>query len=503
VKNKNLPRLANNWISAIGAVIAVVAFVFIVLIIAFDFITGSKNQYLGILAYMVIPPFVVLGLILIPVGMYLNWRRRKKTGEVKPQQWPRIDFNDKRHRQAAAIFAIGTAIFITASAYGTYEAYHYSESVEFCGTLCHTVMQPEYTTYQNSPHARVKCTECHVGAGAGWYTKSKLSGAYQVYAVIANVYPRPIPTPVKNLRPARETCEECHWPERFIGMQQFESHHFMYDDTNTHWPINMLLKTGGGDPQMHEISGIHWHVSSGFEVQYIARDEKRQDIPWVKLINKETGEEEVFQNTDDPLSEADIAKAEVRTMDCMDCHNRPSHIYHSPDNEIDSYLHFERISRSIPEIKKVAVGLLAADYDSTDDVPAKIAASLTETYQKDHPEFYDSSKALIDEAGKMIARAYSQNTFPKMNAKWSDYPNNIGHFYNIGCMRCHEGTHTSDSGKVIPHSCTTCHVILAQGTAEQGKLEMTADGLEFKHPVDIDEAWKEMGCYECHSGQQP
>jgi hypothetical protein len=503
VKNKNLPHLANNWLSAIGAVIAIVAFVFIILIIAFDFLTGSKNQYLGILAYMVIPPFVVFGLALIPIGMYLNWRRRKQTGEVAPQTWPRIDFNDKRHRRAAIIFFIGTAIFVTASAYGTYEAYHYSESVAFCGTLCHTVMQPEYTTYQNSPHARVKCTECHVGAGAGWYTKSKLSGAYQVYAVIANVYPRPIPTPVKNLRPARETCEQCHWPEKFFGSQQFQSDHYLYDENNNHWPINMLLRTGGGDPQMHTISGIHWHVSSGFEVEYIARDEKRQDIPWVKLINRQIGEEVVYQNSDDPLNEDEIGKAEIRTMDCMDCHNRPSHIYRSPDYAVDSYLQFDRISMAIPNIKKAAVELLAARYDSTADVPAQIAASLDETYQQEYPEFYDSSKALISNAAAMIAQIYSQNTFPKMHAKWSDYPNNIGHFYTVGCMRCHEGNHTSKSGSTITHTCTACHIILAQGNIEQSTSEMTTEGFEFKHPVDIGEAWREVGCYECHTGQQP
>ncbi len=98
-------------------------------------------------------------------------------------------------------------------------------------------MEPEHTAYQNSPHARVKCVDCHVGSGAGWYVRSKLSGAYQVYAVLANVYPRPIPTPIKNLRPARETCEQCHWPSHFSGQKEVINTYFKSDEQNTRWTI--------------------------------------------------------------------------------------------------------------------------------------------------------------------------------------------------------------------------------------------------------------------------
>ena len=100
--------------------------------------------------------------------------------------------------------SFGTLVIV---ATGTYKAVELMESVEFCGTTCHKVMSPEYTTYLRSPHARVRCTQCHIGPGADWFVQSKLSGSWQLVSVALNLYPRPIPTPVHNLRPSRETCE--------------------------------------------------------------------------------------------------------------------------------------------------------------------------------------------------------------------------------------------------------------------------------------------------------
>lgn len=501
--NRNLPHLFSNWISVAGAVIAIVITIIILIILGADFITGTSNLYLGILAYMVMPPFLIFGLVLIPVGMYRKWRHLKKTGEVPLQRYPLIDLNNRSHRRAALIFVAGTALFVAMSAYGAYEGYHYSESVAFCGTLCHTVMEPEYITYQHSPHARVRCTACHVGPGAGWYTKSKLSGAYQIYATVADIYPRPIPTPIKNLRPARQTCEQCHWPEKFYGSQQQQFDHYLYDDQNTRWSINMLLKTGGGDPEKRLIQGIHWHVSSNFQIEYIAADKGRQDIPWVKMTDKHTGEVTIFQNSDKPLTKQEISQSQTRIMDCVDCHNRPSHIFRSPDYAVDQYITDGEIPSSMPQIKQIAVKSLAAKYKSSDSALAEIAGRISEFYQKKYPDFHSQNPSLIDSVSTMIQELYSLYFFPEMKTSWSDYPDNIGHFTDIGCMRCHEGKHVSEDRKVIPHKCTACHIILSQGKDEQSLVSMSAAGLEFTHPVGIDQIWREIGCFECHNGVQP
>jgi hypothetical protein len=500
---EKLPPLSYNWTSAVGAVIALVSVVMIVFLLIVNAVAGIKNPYLGIVLYMGLPIFLVTGLLLIPVGMYHAWRTRQKEGAITYFKWPSIDLNIRRHRNAAMIFTFGTLAFILISAVGMYQAYHYTDSVAFCGLTCHKVMTPEYSTYLDSPHARVACVECHIGPGVGWYAKSKLSGLYQVYAVLANVYPRPIKTPISNLRPARETCEQCHWPRQFFGAQQRRFNHFLYDPANTYWPINMLVKVGGGNPATAQTRGIHWHMNPQIKVEYRARDRRRQDIPWVRLTNGLTGETTLFQDVTNPLSPKDLRSGKPRIMDCIDCHNRPSHDLHSPDYAVDFALFSGVIDPGIPEIKKTAVGALAPKYTDKTDAFSKIANTVISFYRKNYPDYAEKNLAKIVNAVVATENAFSRNIFPGMNARWTGYPNNIGHFYFKGCMRCHDGNHRSDNGRVIPNDCRTCHIILSQGRKTTEETINLQQGLDFRHPIDIGGAWKGGVCYECHSGLQP
>jgi len=498
------PRLAYNWISATGLALAAVTAFLMTFLYVIGIFAKETNPYLGIFLYMVMPPVLILGLLLIPVGMFRRWLKVRKTGEEFYPAWPYIDLNRKTHRNAAVIFVFGTILFLGIGAVGSYEAYHFTESVTFCGKTCHEVMKPEYVAYQNSAHARVACVECHVGPGADWFAKSKMSGLYQVYAVIANVYPQPISTPIESLRPARETCEQCHWPGKFFGAQQRIFDHFMYDDENTHWPVNMLVKTGGGDPKTGQVSGIHWHTFISNKIEYIARDERRQEIPWVKATNLKTGKVTIYQNEDEPLTQAAIDSSEVRTLDCMDCHNRPSHIYGSPDEVIDKVLFIDRIDRDLPEIKRIAVEAMAIEYETDEDAKHGIANYITEYYLNEYPDLYREKKNEIEQAVLETQTQFSQNIFPFMKVRWEEYPNNIGHFDSPGCMRCHEGKHISEDGLTsITRDCDACHTIIAQGSGDRAEYSTAEEGLRFRHPEDIDEAWTEMGCYECHTGTQP
>ena len=504
MRELKFPRLAYNWLSKAGAFIAIISGLLMLLFLGISLSGSGENPYFGIFLYMVLPPFLLGGLLLIPIGMFRQWRRWKKYGEETFPKWPYIDFNKRSHRNMTVIFFFGTILFLVVSAVGSYEAYHFTESITFCGKICHKVMKPEHMAYQNSPHARVSCVACHVGPGAGWYAKSKLAGAYQVYAVTFDKFPRPIPTPIKNLRPAQETCEQCHWPDKFFGAQQRQFNHYMYDSENSHWPINMLIKTGGGDPKTGQTAGIHWHMNIGVLVEYIARDERRQDIPYVRITDKTTGRVTVYENTEHPLTEEEMKSAVVRKMDCMDCHNRPSHIYNSPDHAIDVAILTGRIDHTIPDIKKIAVESMAKVYETEDTAMAEIASIVTSFYRREMSELYQQRRTTIDEAIKAIQEAFSQNIFPEMKVRWSDYSNNIGHFIYPGCMRCHEGKHQSQDGLMITRQCRTCHTILSQGSGTREVMATTQDGLDFVHPDEnTGEAWKEMGCYECHSGVQP
>jgi hypothetical protein len=501
--SEKLPRLVYNPVSGVGAALALVCgLAMLTLLVVGSLVEPATNPYFGIFIYAVLPVFLLLGLALVPLGMWRERRRRRREGAAGPR-WPAIDLNRPAHRNALLIFAVGTVLFLVVGSAGTYGAYHYSESVQFCGTTCHAVMEPEYTTYQASPHARVACAECHVGSGAGFYVKSKLSGAYQVYAAAFKKYPRPIPTPIESLRPAQDTCEHCHWPQNIYGAQQKQFNHYMYDDANTHWPINLLIKTGGGDPQTGQTAGIHWHMNIGVRVEYIARDSERQVIPWVRVTDKRTGRVTVYQTSENPLTEAEVAAAKPRIMDCMDCHNRPSHIFRSPDETVDDTLLTGKTPADLPGIKGALVEAMAAEYASKDEAMREIANRVTAHYRKERPEIAAQRVGDLDRAIAAAQEAHSHSIFPAMKVSWSAYPSNIGHFRSVGCMRCHDGKMASAEGVALTNDCRACHTILAQGSGERAQVAATAEGLEFEHPEDIGDTWRDMGCYECHTGVRP
>ncbi len=500
--DRKLPRLAYNRVSILGAFMALVTMLIMTFLYVIDVFATDTNPYFGIFLYMVLPVFLVLGLVLIPLGMIRHWRRWKKTGLAEIPTWPILDLNNPSQRNATLIFFFGTLLFLGATAVGSYQAYHFSESVTFCGKVCHAVMKPEHTAYMHSPHARVACVSCHVGPGADWFAKSKLSGAYQVYAALANVYPRPIGTPIENLRPAQETCEQCHWPQKFFGAQQRRYDHFMYDSANTAWPIDMLIKVGGGDFRSGKVYDIHWHVNPEVQIEYIARDKKRQEIPWVKVTDKKTGAETVYQS-DSPFTAEEITAGQKRVMDCVDCHNRPSHIYNSPDHAIDMAMASGMLATSLPDMKRVAVEAMLGEYETEGQALDSIEARILAYYRENHESLAAGRAGDLDRAVTAVQTEFARNIFPEMKVRWSVYPDNIGHQEWPGCMRCHGGKHTSASGETISHDCRSCHTIRAQGSGDRRQVASTEEGLEFVHPVDIDEAWREMGCFECHSGQQP
>jgi nitrate/TMAO reductase-like tetraheme cytochrome c subunit len=494
----HLPPSYSNIISHAGTVIAVVSLFMFVFLYAQTSISKSERPYEGVVIFMFIPAFLIFGLILIPLGMIRKHRRLRAARPPGPE-FPVLDLNKRYVRNATAIFAAGSILLLFVSALGTYNAYHFTESVTFCGELCHKVMNPEYTTYQTSPHARVPCASCHVGPGASWYVKSKLTGIYQVYATLANVYPRPIPAPIKHLRPARETCEQCHWPQKVYGKQQTLRIHYLPDESNTRWNIEMLLNTGAGNPAFGQKTGIHWHINPDIDVQYVATDAKRQTIPRVILVNRRSGEKTVFTSTEEKPGAPDIAGIPVRVIDCIDCHNQPSHFYQTPSAFINVALTEGRIDLRLPFVKQATVEACLPEYKTAAEAAAGIRTHIRGFYTA---KFADVAGERVAEIEKSIAGtldAYSHNIFPEMKVSWEVYADNIGHMTTPGCFRCHDGQHATPEGKVISKDCGLCHIIYAQGKEGEMAFFKNNRSLEFRHPVDIGEAWKEGTCTDCHS----
>jgi len=494
------PKLYKNMTSLVGAAIALVAAANIAFLVFIDFMSAHPSPYLGIFAYMLMPGVMVAGLLMIPVGMLLERHRRRRHAPSEIPKFPRLDLNDAKQRKTIAVVLSFTVLFVVVSAAGSYRAYEFTDSVQFCGQLCHTVMKPEFTAYQQSPHARVACVDCHVGAGATWYVKSKLSGAYQLYAVTFNKFPRPIPSPVASLRPAPETCEQCHWPKKFWGAQLKVFTHYASDEQNTSRQIRMLIKTGGGDPNIGagQPSGIHWHMNINNEINYVATDAQRQVIPWVEARDRTTGKVEIFTVKDASVTADQIAKAPRRRMDCVDCHNRPTHIYVPPDRSLDNSLSAGRIDSSLPFIKQQALALLTASYNTSDEAKTAIAGGLQTFYEQKYPDVWKNRQGAVRGAIAETQHIFETTIFPEMKVDWRVHPNNIGHFYSQGCFRCHDGNHVSADGKVISKTCDSCHTMLSE-QAGGTEIAGSAKGAQFQHPVDLGDL-TQVNCSDCHNG---
>ncbi len=448
--------LSRNLISGTGVVLATTSGITLVIAFASLIFGYQPNPYAGILVYMILPAIFALGLVLIPIGIARDFRRKRKAGQL-PAKYPNVNFSESGLRNTVMFVAIMTAINVPIFAIASYRGTVYMESTQFCGQTCHQVMDPEFTAYQRSPHARVACVECHIGPGAPWFVRSKISGSYQVLAVAFNLYPRPIPTPIHNLRPARETCEQCHWPERFSGDKLEIKSKFADDEKNSETKDVLLMHIGGRNPDS-KLVGIHGrHLGL---VIYLASDAKRQEIPWVSYRNQD-GTVTEYASTDTPPKPDLLAHGERRLMDCMDCHNRPTHTFDMPESAVNREMAAGRISPSLPFIHKEAIELLKRKYASRLAAETELPQALREYYRKNYFAIYNSQRAQIEDAAKGILYIYQGNVFPEMNITWGTYPNNLGHNDFPGCFRCHDGNHKSKAGGEITQDCNACHSLLA------------------------------------------
>jgi hypothetical protein len=447
-----LVYLADNWLSMIGIAIVTSATVFWLFLLPTTLRGEIQNPYVGILSYLVLPAFFFGGLLVVPLGILWKRKRERRSGQY-PQSFGPLTWANRPVRHLAILVGLLTTANIVIGSQFTYGAVNYMDSVTFCGKTCHTVMQPEYTAYQNSPHSRVECVKCHIGPGASWFVQSKLSGVGQVFAVILNNYPRPIPTPVHNLRPARETCETCHWPQKYASDRLRIFPKYAEDEANTATKTVLMLKLGGGNNGI----GIHGtHLGPGVRIRYAHSDEQRQTIPWIEYNGP--GRRTVYAAEG---SSATPGKLPVREMDCMDCHNRPAHSYETPDRALDEAMFAGLIFPALPNAKKKGLELLKASYGTRDAAAARIPQAFEEFYKHKYPSIYGQHRSEVTEGGKEILAIWDRNIFPDMNVTWGKYPLNLGHTDFPGCFRCHDDAHASTDGRKVTQDCNACHSLLA------------------------------------------
>jgi len=483
--------------AAIGGALFLAGGALFAVLLMIEFTSRTENPYRSLVTFVIAPFIITVGFGLFLVSIWLQVRSARRRGEQVRFNLT-IDPADPAYMRNLWLFLGLTAFLVVVVIYSGTKAYDATDSVAFCGETCHEVMEPQNVTYHNSPHARVPCVECHIGPGASFWVKAKFDGIRQLFATAMNTYSRPIETPVKNLRPAQETCEECHWPRQFYGDKLVAHTYYRTDKENSPWTINLLVKIGGGNPRTGHLEGIHWHMIGSNHVEYIATDEKRQTIPWVRLIN-EVGDTTIYAEPGADIPDPNDPATEIRKFDCMDCHNRPSHLFRPPAVALNLALSTRQIQPDLPYIRSVGLDLLNAEYKDRAEAIAALSTKLMDYYRENYPELADSLKDEINSASVVLQNIYNLNFFPEMKTDYRARENNLSHFVNDGCFRCHDGVKEDADGNTISHGCKTCHLIVAQGPSEDtDALESSLTGLEFIHPEDIDEAWKEMKCTECH-----
>jgi hypothetical protein len=457
--------ISRSRLSLIGGMVVTITTPFLLSYMLADTIWHIKNPYFGAAVYLALGPVFLGGLAMVFIGAFFF--RGERDVHLFTLEYLRKYFSEPdmfgRLRKNVFLIVLLTSVNFAVFSMFIYRAYHYMESTQFCGEFCHTVMTPEHTAYENSPHSRVSCVECHIGSGADWFVKSKISGARQLLAVAANTYPTPISTPVHGLRPARETCEQCHRPELFHGDKLSISKEFLADEQNSSVYNILLMKIGSAGDRVKSSHGIHWHVAPENKIIYRATDYSRMVIPEV-ILKQADGTETLFRTADaDELLTGSATEGEMREMDCIDCHNRPSHIYLSPDAALDRKLAEGTIPVELPFIKRQAMEVITANYESSAQAREAISEGLTEWYAENYPQLVEEQPQLLEQAVKGAVLAYSENVFPDMKVTWGTYVNHISHGpdFNVGCFRCHDDLHESPDGKTISADCNTCHTLLA------------------------------------------
>ena len=448
-------RLIRSPISIAGMVLTTISAVVFIVVLLGDLFGLHTNPYLGILFFILLPSLFVLGLLLIPLGAWVERRRRAAGKPPASVDWPRIDLNDPAHRRVAVIVFALTMANIAIVSLGAYKGVEYMDSVGFCGQVCHTPMKPELVAHQQGPHARVACVKCHVAPGAGSFVRSKLAGTRRLLAVSRGSYARPIVAAPEDLVASRDTCEQCHVPGRFRGDVTRRISEYADTEANTESVTTLHLHVGGTD-RVGRTTGIHWHADPATVVEYIATDDQRQTIPWVRVTDGKKGVREYTAGT----VSTDGARGEWRRMECTDCHNRAGHaIPATAERAVDLAISRGEIPVTLPFIRREAVKALEGSYPSEESATDAISRSLRDFYTSHHAHSAGPEGPGIDPAVRATQNIYRRSVFPEMKVTFGTYADNVGHIDAPGCFRCHDDAHVANDGKKIGQECDTCHAI--------------------------------------------
>jgi hypothetical protein len=457
----------------VGAAVFALLFPILVLYILIDLQGGIENPYFSLFISLVLGPIALVALGLVVFGLV----QARSTVAQEPYTYeffkeqltnPQRSMAIRRLVYTSTLLMAAVLLFLGIV---TYSGHRFTDSSQFCGNFCHTVMAPEFITYKNSPHSQVPCVACHIGKDAQGAAKAKFSGMKQLYATLFNTHERPLQTPLDNLRPTRQICEECHRPEKFHGHKLYFIDSILPDEANSHVQTALIMKIGSGGYLGRSAHGIHWHISEKHQLFYETAGREGREITRV-VLQDAAGIRTVYHNTGKPGPQKTTTGATKRLMDCVDCHNRPTHVFLSPDAALDQKIIAGQIPAELPFIKREARTAVTRKYSDPETARRFIAIELRRWYAAHYPELATSRNGLVDQAIAGAQQAYAENVFPEMNLHWQTYQSFIGHQNETGCFRCHNDAFVSEDGKVISQDCDLCHLVLAEKVPAEKTLEL-------------------------------
>ena len=489
-----LPVSFYNPLTLVGSIIAIVNLGLIVFLLIVDFLAKRPRPYSDLIILFILPLFFLIGMAFIILGIVRQWRRQKSGLPAEEQRLLVLDFNDQKQRRLVILLSIGFVFLTLLYAFGMFKGYEFVESDFFCSRVCHTVMGPEHRAHAFSSHGEVECSACHVGSGSQYFVLSKLKGTTELYELLSNGFPRPIPVPVKDLRPSHDICQTCHSPVYTVTDTLQGRKYYLPDAKNTEWKIALLFKVGVVRTPTDRPPLMHWHYAVAKQIEYETADPKREIIPWIRAIGFD-GKARIYRTEDGNASGKDPMPEQKRIMDCIDCHNRVGHEYYPPDRILNVLLSLKVIDPLLPDIKSTAIQALEGNYTSREAAKSGIKDAIMEFYKKSYPDIATLKKAEIERVIVILKDSYDRNYDPVMKVSWKNFPSQSGHMYSLGCFRCHDGKHKSDDGAVLSKDCNLCHLLIKHRV--ENKLSVLNEET-YPHPVDIGDSYKEMNCSDCH-----
>jgi hypothetical protein len=489
----------------LGAALALLAGLLAGAGLAHDLAASHPGVRAGMWTYMVVPPFIGAGLALLAADVLLYAWRRQRSGQPL-DVWGEWGLSIQRLSRwtlglglgLGGLLALGAGLF-------SWRAYHYVESVPFCGQLCHVPMTPQFTAHRDSGHANVSCVECHVGPGIKSFIRAKVSGLRQLQQIALNTFPRPIRAAEEHIPAADGTCKRCHWEDKHWGTKSDGRVRYGYDMENSARYLELQLPIGGGTSAHGVAGGIHQHMLR-HKLLFRPSSANKQEIAQFTVVDDDGSRVvyDLYAKGERKYSESSLEAFPEQAMDCRDCHNRPAHPFLTPDETVDRALEAGSIERSLPSIKKVAIATLTREYSRADEAAKGIANDIN-TYYADHfGGKVLERQAVLDKAIAAVQAIYSRNVYPEMQIAWHTYPDNTGHRTAPGCFRCHEGKHVRrDTRQPLASKCEVCHRFYEK-SREPGSLLATAPDNTLLHPFTHKEHFnQEISCWDCHAAANP